>query len=402
MPGIISGDFSLLTVAGATDGGRVQRRDGIRVALSSAMRFALAALAAVHGLIHLMGFARAFGYGNVPLTLPVSKAAGIAWLTAAVLWLVAAAMLAVASERWWIVGAVALVLSQALVFSAWSDAKFGTVANLILLIPIAVTALARGPWGVSSRFDRAMAEAKARAVASDRQPVTESDIARLPPDIRQYLRFTGAVGRPRVDNYRVSFSGAFREGPADGWMPARARQFSQVHPAARWFTIRATNHGVPFDALHTYTGAHATFEVRVATLGKVVDAHGPEMDVSETVTLFNDMCLLAPATLIDPAIVWEEIDPATVRATFTNAGHTISAVLSFDADGALTNFVSSDRYRSADGKTFERLPWSTPVTRYAQFDGRRVATDAEARWTPLSGAFPYARFTVTDVAYNVD
>jgi hypothetical protein len=36
------------------------------------------------------------------------------------------------------------------------------------------------------------------------------------------------------------------------------------------------------------------------------------------------MCLLAPATLIDPAIVWEAVDDRTARASFANAGHTIA------------------------------------------------------------------------------
>jgi hypothetical protein len=55
-------------------------------------------------------------------------------------------------------------------------------------------------------------------------------------------------------------------------MPLRVRQFSLVHSAGRWFTVSAASRGVPFDALHIYEGEHATFEVRVATLLKIVDA----------------------------------------------------------------------------------------------------------------------------------
>lgn len=42
------------------------------------------------------------------------------------------------------------------------------------------------------------------------------------------------------------------------------------------------------------------------------------MDKTETVTLFNDMCLMAPATLIDRRIQWQEIDRNSVKATFIN------------------------------------------------------------------------------------
>ena len=55
------------------------------------------------------------------------------------------------------------------------------------------------------------------------------------------------------------------------------------------------------------------------------------MNMSETVTLFNDMCLFAPATLIDKEILWEPVDPRTVWARFTHNGITISAMLYFAA-----------------------------------------------------------------------
>jgi Family of unknown function (DUF6544) len=66
------------------------------------------------------------------------------------------------------------------------------------------------------------------------------------------------------------------------------------------------------------------------------------MDRSEAVTHFNDMCLLAPATLIDPRIAWEPVDAHTVRARYSGGAHTISATLVFGADGLLTNFISDD------------------------------------------------------------
>lgn len=37
--------------------------------------------------------------------------------------------------------------------------------------------------------------------------------------------------------------------------------------------------------------------------------------------MLNDMFILAPETLIDRNILWEELDPLTIRATWANAGH---------------------------------------------------------------------------------
>jgi hypothetical protein len=159
--------------------------------------------------------------------------------------------------------------------------------------------------------------------------------------------------------------------------------------------------GVPFTAFHRYVGPEATFRVRLASLLTMVDAKRAEMNKSETVTLFNDMVVLAPSTLIDPNIVWEELDPLTVRATWTNEGNTISAILSFDESGALTNFVSDDRYRTVDGKTFENIRWSTSVSDWRMFDGRKLPVKGEAVWQLSDGEFQYGQFEILNVEYNV-
>ena len=61
----------------------------------SEMRWIPSALIGMHGLIHLMGFAKGFGYVDLPqLTQPISRPWGLAWLAAAVLVTTSAAMLA--------------------------------------------------------------------------------------------------------------------------------------------------------------------------------------------------------------------------------------------------------------------------------------------------------------------
>ena len=224
------------------------------------------------------------------------------------------------AQWWWVPAALGVVLSQILIFGDWSDAKAGTIANVLLLMPIVVAALGSAPWSFRARYEHDVTEGLHQPVTAPKL-VTEADIAHLPAAVQRYLVFTGAVGRPQVQNYRLRFGGALRNGPDDKWMPMVAHQQSFVSPPARLFFVEGSMLGVPFDAYHRYVGPEATFQVRAASLVTMVDAHGAEMNHSETVTLFNDMFLLAPATLIDPQITWEELDPLTVRATWTNAGN---------------------------------------------------------------------------------
>jgi hypothetical protein len=184
-------------------------------------------------------------------------------------------------------------------------------------------------------------------------------------------------------------------------MPIRAEQYEFFDQPSRVFLVQASRFGLPVQALHMYVGTTATMQVRIASFFDVVDARGPEMNRSETVTLFNDMCLLAPATFLDAKIEWQELDDHRVAATFANAGNTIRAELFFDREGDLVSFVSNDRFQSADGKIYRSFPWSTPVGSYRDFGGVHLASYGEAVWQEPHGEFPYARFEVVDIAYNV-
>jgi hypothetical protein len=100
---------------------------------SELARWGLCAVLVAHGGIHLMGLVKAFGWAELPrLSQPISRGAGLAWAAAALL-LVGTAVLFLAGARlWWALALVAVVLSQALIVSAWSDAKFGTIANVLI------------------------------------------------------------------------------------------------------------------------------------------------------------------------------------------------------------------------------------------------------------------------------
>jgi len=125
------------------------------------------------------------------------------------------------------------------------------------------------------------------------------------------------------------------------------------------------------------------------------------MNQSETVTLFNDMCLLAPSTLVDAKVDWRPIDAQRVGGTFRNAGQTITAELVFDPRGDLASFSSNDRYMSADGKTYSNYRWTTPVRDYRDYGGYRLARSGDAIWSTPEGEFVYARFELEEVRYDV-
>ena len=235
---------------------------------------------------------------------------------------------------------------------------------------------------------------------SDTSVVNEKDIDHLPGPVQDYVRYAGAVGKPKVHNFRVVGKGSMKRTIDGNWIGISSVQYNFFNEPARLYYIKSSLFGIPFDGLHAYTGDSATMKMNVAYFFQVVDAKGEKMKQSENVTLFNDMCLFAPATLVDKNIEWAIIDQRTVKAKFTHNTSTITALLSFNEKGELVNFVSDDRYLSADGKTYTNYPWSTPVKDYREFAGRKIPIYGEAVWHMPGRDFIYAKFTTEEIEYN--
>jgi Family of unknown function (DUF6544) len=281
--------------------------------------------------------------------------------------------------------------------------RWASVVADVLLAAAAVHAWARtGPRSLRADYARHVEEALARP--REAGVVTEADLAGLPAPVARLMRHAGAVDRPAAMGFRATIHGRIRGGPTKPWMPFTGEQVNVYGPEpCRLFFMDARMSGLPVDVLHVFDRQGATMRVRLLSLLPIVSGSGPEMDRAETVTVLNDLCLLAPAALVGAPIVWRSTDDerATVTAELTLGGQTVSADLSIDPDGRLTDFVSDDRLRAApDGRSFTRQRWSTPVRSEGEWDGRRVCRVGEARWhaPEPEGTFTYLEFVVDDWA----
>ena len=365
------------------------------------MRWLFVLLVAVHGLIHLLGFAKAFGLAELrQLTQPISRGMGIAWLAAALAMLVTAALVANGHRWWWAVGLGAAIVSQVAIACSWGDAKFGTLANLLVLAGVAYGLASQGPLSFRSEYRSGVRERLARTPATP-GVVTEEDLAPLPGPVARYVRLSGAVGRPRINDFASRWRGRIRANPEEPWMDFTARQRNFVEGPARFYLMGARRGGLPVDVLHIFRDGGATMRVRLVSLVPLVNASGPEVTRAETVTLFNDLCVLAPGALIDPAIAWDPIDDRSARARYAIGENTIRAVLSFNEAGELVDFVSDDRLAaSPDGTGFVRRRWSTPLRDYRDFGPHRAGARGEGRWHVDGGDFAYIEVELLDLRVN--
>lgn len=227
----------------------------------------------------------------------------------------------------------------------------------------------------------------------------ESDLKQIPPVVAKYINFTGAVGRPVASHFFMKTSGKIRGNPDEPWMKFKSEQYNFTDLYERFFYIKAIKSGIPAYGLHSFKNGKATMKIKLLGLFSLIDTEGTEMDQSETVTFFNDMCMLAPCTLTDPNIEWDIIDDYNVMARFKGPS-TISAKLTFHKDGRLIDFRSEDRYELIGGKSYRLLPWRTPVSEYGTFHGLTLPKRAEAIYERPDGDFTYITLSLDDIILN--
>src|SRR5690606_11481088 len=210
------------------------------------------------------------------------------------------------------------------------------------------------------RFEKDVQDRIMQTEPVQNELLTESDLALLPVPVQRYLRYCGVVGKPKVQSFKVEFDGEIRKNEQSAWMPFTSVQYNFLETSSRLFFMNATMNHLPVAGYHRYENGDAFMDIRLLSLIPVQYQSGEQMGIAETVTFFNDMCMMAPATLIDRRITWLETNGNEVKATFTTNGITITARLYFNEQGQLINFISENRFAQMEDGSMQQLPWSTP------------------------------------------
>jgi hypothetical protein len=348
----------------------------------------------IHGLIHAIGFAKAFKYGKIAqITQDISQPLGMVWLVTGLLFIAVTLLFLLGKSEWSLLGIVAAIASQILIFTVWQDAKFGTIPNLIILV---VAILSLGTTNFENGFHQDVRENLARTNRLPTELLTEADLKPLPDSVQRYLRYANVINKPKVKSTRIVFEGKMRDKGKD-YFPFTSEQYNFFDEPTRLFFMKGKMFGLTVPGYHRYSDAKAMMDIRLFGLFPIVQQSGEMMDKAETVTLFNDMCLMAPATLIDQRIQWRESDRNSAQATFTNRGITITATLYFNEQGQLINFKSDDRTAIADMKQY---PFSTPISDYQNLNGINIMSCGEAVWGYPDGNFTYGKFRLKEIKYN--
>jgi len=256
------------------------------------------------------------------------------------------------------------------------------------------------------KFCREIASAGLPVASAPGEVIADSQLASLPEPAQRYLRFMGVVGRARDWSFRLGYHGRFRTKPQQSWMKCEAWQYNSRLAVARIFHIRIRFGGVAAVlARDTYRDGKGRMLIRLMDLIAIGDGTGEEYDIGELVTYLNDAVLICPTMLLVPAISWAAVDGTSFDISLTDHGRRVTARVFVGADGAPTEFSTTDRfcYNPDEPKTLLRARWTTPVEGWQTVDGRTLPIRAQAVWHLPSGPFTYADFTLVpqSLVFNV-
>lgn len=359
------------------------------------MRFLFAFILLVHGLIHLLGFLKAFQLADISqLTQPVSRASGVFWLLAALLFVVSAALFLFHKDVWWMFAAPAVVISQILVFMQWHDAKFGTIANIIAL---SVIVIAFGDWKFKSLINSELKSFLA-IKKEEKVLVSKENTSSLPPVVQQWLERSNMIGKPMIRTVHLQQTGSMRTTPEGKWMPVTAEQyFNANQPGFIWIADVQAAPMIHLAGRDRYQDGKGHMLIKLLSLFPVADAKGMETDQGSMLRYLAEI-IWFPSAALSQYITWEEIDAHSAKATMTYGGMTASGIFRFTNDGDMQSFDADRYYDRKGGATLEK--WHIENTKFEERSDIRMPVASEVSWKLKTGDFTWYKLEIEDVSYD--
>lgn len=361
------------------------------------MKIIAAILLALHGLIHLLGFVKGFGFKEIKeLTLPISKTTGLIWLMAAILVLGYATLFLAQSRYAWVLGLLAAILSQVLVFAFWKDAKFGTIPNLLIL---ALSVMAFGTFQFQHRVREETSQLLASAATSSPSVLAETDLQALPIPVQRWIRASGAVGKPKTRVGHIVQQVAMKMKPdQDHWMNAEAFQYTTLDPPAFIWTVDAKmNAFLYFLGRDQFQTGKGEMLIQLNSLVPIVDAHGDQINESSLQRFLGEMVWF-PSMAVQPYISWEAVDDSTARATMRYQGSQGSGLFYFNGQGEVVRY-SAMRYKDPTPDS-PRYEWVMDIQGYQTFEGVKVPAQMTATWKLPEGDWTWLKLELADLKYD--
>lgn len=352
----------------------------------------------MHGLIHLLGFVKAFEWAPVQqLTKAIAKPFGLIWLCVALLFILTASLYFAGKGYWWITGIPALILSQLLIAFYWQDAKLGTLVNLIILF---VSLPAFGKWQFERQVNReSVLMLETLKVDEVPKVITPKDITHLPAIVQQWLKRAGVIGQEVTQEVWLQQMGRMKTQADGAWMPFEATQrFTVQQPAFVWETKVDMKPFLYLVGRDKYYRGEGDMTVKLLSLFKVVDERSNDKINTGTMLRFLSETCWFPSAALSPYISWTAIDSTKAKATMHVEGISVQGMFAFSKEGDFLSFSAQRYYGGGEEATVE--DWLVEAVDHKMLGGYRIPYQSKVTWQLATGDFHWLDVEVTKMKIN--
>jgi hypothetical protein len=251
-----------------------------------------------------------------------------------------------------------------------------------------------------AEFSRRAAAAVAAAGRHGDAPVGEEDLRALPEPLARWIRWSGAVGKPRPSVLRLVHGGRFKPAAKQGWRAIRGEYvITTRRPSFTWYGKLAIVPGIAVAAIDSYREGHGRMQVKALSAVKLVDARSPVTDRSAFARCLAELTM-TPTFFLDRELVTaEQVGPDHVRCRVTDGAVSGDVDLFVNADGSLDRVEVLRPFERAGGaSTLERFTgkYGSPRT----WQGRTLGAHLDGVWNLPEGDLHYVAFEVENAEFE--
>lgn len=316
------------------------------------------------------------------------------------LWIFAAAAITLVislyiSKRnfWLVLASIFVFIFQFLILMDWSQAKYLTIINGVLLISVIIAFQRR-------RFYTMVKAELVELFDGDltRKPAIQVESLRdLPPIVQKWLIRSNVIGNPPIQTLYIKQKGEMRTKVQGKWLPFEAEQFINANNPGFIWNAAVRSGFAPIYARDKFIHDHGNMLIKGLYTIPIADSSGPEIDQG-TLMRFLAEIIWFPTAALAEYIRWEYVSDTSARATIDNGITSVSGIFTYDANGDIKGFEGM-RYRDVDHHyALER--WLITVKKYRIFGSFRIASDCEVAWHGEGGVFTWLKIALLTMKFN--
>jgi hypothetical protein len=260
---------------------------------------------------------------------------------------------------------------------------------IVLIIIIGITMFFHLPGSKTKTEFNQVIKQMTSDITRNNDVFKESDIKDLPKPVQNYFHFCGYLGIPKMSYMKIVFKNVdFKLSQDKPNIKIDYTQYNFLEKPTRFALINSTLYGIPFEGLDSYKNGVGSMKGTIAKVITLFDQRGEFMNKACLVTFLSE-CLILPSVALQDYIVWEVIDDTHAKAILTYYGISVSGIFTFDQNGAMLSFRTSDRVSTGmDGST-KVADWSEICSDYKEVNGIKLPNILQAVWHYEEGDYMY-------------